>query len=178
MVNKFPEIIITDNEVFKDSRGYFLEVWNKLNFITTEEDVVGDFYQTNVSFSVKNTLRGIHFQQFPYEQGKLIQVLSGRIYDVAVDLRLNSKTYGQWAGIELDVNRQLFLPKGFGHAFLALEDSLVLYNVTNPYNKEAEKTIIWDDRDINIEWPAENIKNLIISDKDKNGIRFKGLQWI
>lgn len=175
MNNTFPEIIVCDNEIFRDNRGYFLEIWSKLNFITTEEEIIGDFYQTNVSFSVKNTLRGIHFQQFPYEQGKLIQVLGGRIYDVAVDLRLNSKTYGQWAGIELDVSQQLFLPKGFGHAFLALEDSLVLYNVTKEYNKENERTILWSDPDLNIDWSIKDKNNLIISDKDKLGIKLKDL---
>lgn len=176
MNNKFPEVLVSNNKIFNDNRGYFLEVWSKLNFIITEEDVVGDFYQTNVSFSVKNTLRGIHFQQSPYEQGKLIQVLSGRIFDVAVDLRPKSKTYGEWVGIELDVNKQIFLPKGFGHAFLTLEDSIILYNVTNSYNKDAERTVLWNDLDLNIDWPIKDKNKLIISDKDKLGIRLKDLK--
>ena len=132
--------------------------------------IASKFYQDNISYSKKSVLRGLHFQKHPFEQGKLVQVLIGKIYDVAVDINKNSKNFGKWKGTELDINKQLYIPPGFAHGFQALEDSIILYKCTNYYNKDSEYTIIYDDKDLNIKWPIENV---IISEKDKHGITFK-----
>ncbi len=156
-------------EKFYDERGYFYETYNYNNY---KEFLKYSFVQDNVSFSKKNVLRGLHFQTAIAAQGKLIQVLSGEIYDVAVDIRLGSPTYGQWEFFILNGETQVFIPPGFAHGFLSLEDSLVCYKVTNHYNKPYERCIIYNDETLNIQWP---IDNLIVSEKDLAGMKFKDI---
>jgi len=155
---------------FKDNRGYFLEIYNQ-----GKQFYLPQFVQSNLSFSKAGTLRGLHFQVPPHAQGKHIFVISGAIYDVIVDINQFSPTYGHWWGNTLKENESLFMEKGFAHGFYALKDSLVLYNITDAYNKEAERSIIWNDPDINIEWPVDNPEYCLMSEKDRNGTRLKDL---
>lgn len=151
-------------KVFGDSRGYFTETYKKSDFDSV--GISGDFRQDNQSYSEKGVLRGLHFQRNPYSQGKLVRVVKGRIFDVGVDLRRDSNTYGKYiSAILSEQNKEmLWLPEGFAHGFLALEDSIVLYKATNEYNKESEGGIIWNDSDIGIKWPEEPLE---ISSKDR-----------
>lgn len=164
---KLKDCYIIEPSVFGDSRGYFEETYNKQTL--EENNIHIDFVQDNQSLSTqKGTLRGIHFQNNPMAQAKLVRCTQGSVYDVAVDLRSDSPTYKQWIGVELSAlnHKQLLLPRGFGHAFQTLtEDVVFQYKVDNLYSKEDERGIIYDDRDINVEWP---IQNPILSEKDKN----------
>mgnify|MGYP001188174813 CR=1 FL=1 len=159
--------------IFEDERGLFFESWNKKTFAKyTKKEIA--FVQDNYSLSKKGVLRGLHFQLPPYSQGKLIRVLNGEIFDVFVDLRRDSKTFKSWGGVILNnTNRkQIWIPNGFAHGFLSLKDQTeVSYKVDNYWDKKSERTLIWKDKDINIQWPKEikSIKNLMISDKDCNG---------
>ena len=156
-------------KVFTDERGEFFESFNQKEFCEKVANV--KFVQDNHSVSRSGVLRGIHLQKKPYEQGKLVRVIKGEIYDVAVDLRSNSKTFLQYFGINLSsANKlQLWIPEGFGHGFLTLSESAeVAYKATNYYAKESEITIKYNDPDIGINWP--NDKRLIISQKDEEGI--------
>ena len=156
-------------KVFTDERGEFFESFNQKEFCEKVANV--KFVQDNHSVSRSGVLRGIHLQKKPYEQGKLVRVIKGEIYDVAVDLRSNSKTFLQYFGINLSsANKlQLWIPEGFGHGFLTLSESAeVAYKATNYYAKESEITIKYNDPDIGINWP--NDKKLIISQKDEEGI--------
>jgi dTDP-4-dehydrorhamnose 3,5-epimerase len=157
--------------VHQDLRGYFFESYNKNSFDQfAGKDI--EFVQDNHSSSTKNTLRGIHLQKEPYAQGKLVRVIHGSVLDIAIDLRKESPTYLKYFSIELTAKNklQLYIPEGFGHAFLALSDNANLaYKTTNFYKKDAEITIMWDDPLIGIDWPIAHEK-LLISDKDKNGI--------
>ena len=167
-------IIIFETEVFRDDRGYFMEFYNEKRF---NHNVLENFSfkQDNISCSKKNVLRGLHFQSPPYEQGKLIQVLNGKVIDVVVDLRMNSKTFGKHMKIELssDNCKQLWIPPGFAHGFLTLEDdTLFSYKCTNHYSKNHEMNLLWNDENLNIEW---GIKNPIISEKDKKATKFQDL---
>lgn len=150
--------------IFGDSRGYFTESFKKSDF-----DSVGidhNFRQDNQSYSEKGVLRGLHFQRDPHAQGKLVRVAKGRIFDVGVDIRKNSDTYGRYiSAILSDENKaMLWIPEGFAHGFLALDDSIVIYKATNEYNKESEGGVIWNDPDIAIKWPETPSE---ISAKDK-----------
>ena len=167
-------IIIFETEVFRDDRGYFMEFYNEKRF---NHNVLENFSfkQDNISCSKKNVLRGLHFQAPPYEQGKLIQVLNGKVIDVVVDLRMNSKTFGKHMKIELssDNCKQLWIPPGFAHGFLTLEDdTLFSYKCTNHYSKNHEMDLLWNDKNLNIEW---GIENPIISEKDKKATKFQDL---
>ena len=167
-------IIIFETEVFRDDRGYFIEFYNEKRF---NHNVLENFSfkQDNISCSKKNVLRGLHFQAPPYEQGKLIQVLNGRVLDVIVDLRIGSKTFGKHMKIELssDNCKQLWIPPGFAHGFLTLEnDTLFSYKCTNQYSKNHEMDLLWNDENLNIDW---GIENPIISEKDKRATKFKEL---
>ena len=156
-------------KVFTDERGKFFESFNQKEFCEKVANV--KFVQDNHSVSRSGVLRGIHLQKKPYEQGKLVRVIKGEIYDVAVDLRSNSKTFLQYFGINLSSENklQLWIPEGFGHGFLTLSESAeVAYKATNYYAKESEITIKYNDPDIGINWP--NDKRLIISQKDEEGI--------
>ncbi|EJH9500129.1 dTDP-4-dehydrorhamnose 3,5-epimerase [Escherichia coli] len=168
-----PEVLIFEPKKFEDSRGYFFESFNQRLF----EDAVGKetlFVQDNQSYSSKNVLRGLHYQSEPYAQGKLVRCIMGEVFDVAVDIRKESESYGQWVGVFLseDNNRQLWIPEGFAHGFLVKSDKAIFaYKCTNFYNPSAENTIRWDSPDLAIEWPLED-EDLLISEKDLLGRKF------
>jgi dTDP-4-dehydrorhamnose 3,5-epimerase len=152
---------------FADARGWFVETWNNDRFQKLGVDA--QFCQDNHSASLKaGTIRGLHFQRTPYAQAKLVRCLRGRIFDVAVDLRWKSPTFKKWVGFELtaDQGNQLFIPAGFGHAFITLEDDChVAYKVDAYYAPQADGGVRWDDPDLAIEWPISS-SNPILSDKD------------
>ena len=168
-------VYIIEPKVFEDSRGYFMETYSKKDFLDLGLDY--DFVQDNQSKSKKGTLRGLHFQK-QNTQSKLVRVIKGEVFDVAVDLRKNSNTYGKWvAEILTDENKKMLLiPKGFAHGFLVLSDEAEFtYKCDDFYNKEAEGGLIWNDPSVGIKWPIENIKDLIISEKDKLWPRIENL---
>ena len=155
--------------VFKDKRGYFLESYNKKQI---ENSINVDFVQDNESLSQKNVLRGLHFQHPPYAQDKLIRVIKGSVLDVVVDLRKDQPTYGKHFAIKLSAKnkKQLFVPKGFAHGFLTLKKNTIFsYKCSNYYHVNSEQSINCFDADLAIDW---KIKNAILSDKDKNAIKF------
>lgn len=160
--------IIIEPEVYTDERGYFMETFNEAMF--QENGLEVRFVQDNESMSVRGVLRGLHFQR-EKPQGKLVRVIRGEIFDVAVDLRKDSETYGEWTGVRLsDENRrEFFIPEGFAHGFLALSDECIVnYKCTELYHPEYDSGIPWDDPDIGIDWPLEMVDDLIISEKDRN----------
>lgn len=170
---KINDVILFEPNVHMDNRGYFYESYNQKIF----DEAVGfktQFIQDNHSHSVLNTLRGLHFQKKPFEQAKLVRVIKGNIYDVAVDIRKNSSTFGQYIAEELSAEnrKQLWIPKGFAHGFLVLSSSAeVIYKTDSFYNKDSEETILWDDKTLNIDWPLTD--SPIVSDKDQKGVTFK-----
>lgn len=170
---KLQDIKIIKPDIFKDKRGYFFESYNQIEF----ENAIGrkiKFVQDNQSFSNKNVLRGLHFQLKPFGQGKLIRVISGEIFDVAVDLRKSSKTFGFWVSHILKGNDHKFLwiPEGFAHGFYCLKDSLVQYKTTSFYSKKHSNVIRWDDPNLAINWPIKNAPP-IISNIDKKANIFR-----
>jgi len=163
-------LVIIEPTVFKDDRGYFYEAYNAIDF--QNNGIPDVFVQDNESLSQKNVLRGLHFQKPPYGQAKLIRVIQGKVLDVAVDLRKNSTTYGKHFTLELSAeNKKMFyIPAGFAHGFLTLEDDTIFsYKCSNLYNKDAEDSLSWDDKDLNIDW---NVDNPILSEKDKRAQNF------
>jgi len=164
-------LLIIQPQVFKDERGYFLESFNAIKL--SEVDFGSPFIQDNESLSQKNVIRGLHFQNNPFAQGKLVRVIKGAVLDVAVDIRKNSATYGQHFSIELnEENKTMFwIPPGFAHGFSTLHDNTIFsYKCTNVYNKSSEGCILWNDSDLSIDW---KVNNPIISEKDKLGETFK-----
>ena len=160
-------------KIFRDSRGSFFESFNEKSFQEHINKKVR-FVQDNHSYSKKNVLRGIHFQRAPYSQGKLVRVIDGTVLDIAVDLRKESPTFGKWVGeiISGENNHQLWIPEGFGHAFVVKSDyAHFLYKTTNFYNKEYEECIKWDDDFLNIDWKIQKSK-IIVSEKDAQGKTF------
>ncbi len=157
--------------LFTDDRGCFLESFSKERY----ENLLGvSFVQDNLSHSKKNVLRGLHFQRPPIDQGKLVSVLSGRVLDVAVDIRSGSRTYGKHLLVQLDAenHHQFYIPSGFAHGFIALEDqTLFSYKCTQYYSKEHEGTLKWNDPDLAIAWPSEGA--FLLSPKDQEGEPFK-----
>ena len=170
---KIDGLLILEPRVFGDDRGWFMESFNQKVFeeILKERNLdIPKFVQDNHSCSQKNTLRGLHFQKAPYAQGKLVRVVQGKAWDVAVDIRKSSPTFGQWVGVELtgENHKQFWIPEGFAHGFVALEDNTqFLYKTTNYYSKECERSIVWDDPSIAIDWPLDHIDQILVSDKDK-----------
>lgn len=165
------DLLIIKPKVFEDERGYFFESWNKEVF--SEKNLNWDFVQDNQSKSIKNVLRGLHYQIPPFEQGKLVRTAAGSVMDVVVDLRKNSKTLGGHYKLVLNATdkKMLWIPPGFAHGFLVLEDNTVfLYKCTKKYHKESERAILWNDPQLNIDW---EIKNPIVSAKDQNAPLFK-----
>jgi dTDP-4-dehydrorhamnose 3,5-epimerase len=160
-------------KVFGDERGYFLETFSQYKYEKILEEL--NFVQDNLSMSDKGVLRGLHFQNPPFDQGKLVQVIKGSAFDISVDIRKNSPTYGEHFHIlltEKDKN-QIWIPPGFAHGFCAIEDNTIFsYKCTNYYSPENESTILWNDELLNIDW---TIENPIISEKDKKGIKFENL---
>jgi len=164
-----PGVLIIEPRVFGDSRGFFMETWNAGAFAAAELDLT--FVQDNHSRSQKGVLRGLHFQN-PGPQGKLVRVTNGAVFDVAVDLRAASPTFGQWVGVELSAeNKRMFwVPEGFAHGFLTLEDDTdFLYKCTAPYAPANEFTLAWNDPAVGIEWPVAGL-DPIISEKDARGL--------
>lgn len=152
-------------DVFYDSRGYFLETFNETRY--AELGIADKFVQDNLSFSKKGVLRGLHYQAPPFGQGKLVSVLSGKVLDVAVDIRASSPTFGKYIAVELseENHRQLFVPVGFAHGFVVLSDTaLFAYKCTNVYSKENDRGILWNDPALGIDW---QIENPIVSEKDQ-----------
>jgi dTDP-4-dehydrorhamnose 3,5-epimerase len=168
---KMKDLVIIHPDVFPDERGYFFESFHKEKF--RELGIEADFMQDNESMSMKGVLRGLHFQLPPFSQGKLVRVVRGSVLDVAVDLRKNSPTFGQWESFTISADNKLmaFVPAGFAHGFLVLEDYTIFqYKCTNYYNRESESGIIWNDPDLNIDW---GIDNPVVSEKDLKGLYFK-----
>jgi len=168
-------LYIIENTVFEDERGFFMETYNKRDFENMGIDI--NFVQDNHSRSKRGTLRGLHFQK-KYPQDKLVRVIKGEVYDVAVDLRKDSKTLGKWFGVLLsEKNRkQLFIPKDFAHGFITLSEvAEFIYKCSDYYHPEDENGIIWNDPEINIDWPIEGIEKIIMSEKDRKWGRFS--QW-
>ncbi|AWR98169.1 dTDP-4-dehydrorhamnose 3,5-epimerase [Acidianus sulfidivorans JP7] len=156
-----PDVLLIENFQFSDDRGYFEEVFKESEI---SKYISCRFVQVNHSYSKKGVLRGLHFQIMPKPQGKLVTVISGRILDVAVDVRRGSPTYKKWVSAEITPGKMIWIPVGFAHGFLALEDSHVLYFVTREFSKEHDSGIAWNDPEINVNWPMTNV---IISEKDK-----------
>ncbi|MFW2136089.1 dTDP-4-dehydrorhamnose 3,5-epimerase [Chryseobacterium sp. TY4] len=170
---------IIEPSIFEDERGYFYEKFNEKKF---EEltGLNGHFVQDNISKSSYGVVRGVHLQKGEHAQAKLVSCLEGRVFDVAVDLRKDSETYGQWFGIELSAEnkRQLYVPRGFGHGFSVLSETAVFsYKCDNFYNKEAEGAIAWNDPDVGIDWQIP-LEDAILSDKDKLSPSFKEEQFL
>lgn len=169
-----PGVLIIEPRVFGDARGFFMETWNAAAFREAGLDLA--FVQDNHSRSQKGVLRGLHFQN-PGPQGKLVRVARGAVFDVAVDLRASSPTFGQWTGVELSAaNKRMFwVPEGFAHGFLTLEDDTdFLYKCTAPYAPEAEHTLAWDDPALGVEWPLAGTTP-IVSVKDAAGLALADL---
>ncbi|QNK62507.1 dTDP-4-dehydrorhamnose 3,5-epimerase [Pedobacter sp. PAMC26386] len=162
------DLFVIEPKVWKDNRGYFYESFSARAF--AEAGIQADFIQDNQSFSQKGTLRGLHAQKAPFSQGKLVRVIQGKVLDIAVDVRKGSATYGQHFSIVLsgDNHKQLWVPPGFLHGFLTLEDDTIFcYKVTSYYDKESECGVIWNDADLNINWSEDLAKEeLLLSDKD------------
>jgi dTDP-4-dehydrorhamnose 3,5-epimerase len=164
------DLVVIIPKVFKDDRGYFFESFNRSKLDVLGNDL--EFVQDNQSLSQKDVLRGLHFQNPPYAQAKLVSVIQGSVLDVAVDIRKESPTYGKSFSIILDGidKNQLFIPVGFAHGFKTLENNTIFfYKCTNYYNKESEGCLLWNDPDLNINW---DIENPMLSEKDKIGQLF------
>jgi dTDP-4-dehydrorhamnose 3,5-epimerase len=168
-----PDVLILEPKVFGDERGFFMESFNQTAF----DEAVGRhvaFVQDNHSRSAKGVLRGLHYQEPPHAQGKLVRVTSGRVFDVAVDIRPSSPTFGQWVGVELSAenHRQLWLPEGMAHGFLVLSDSAdFLYKTTDYYAPSHERSLLWSDPALGIRWPDVGMPP-IVSSKDAAAARF------
>ncbi len=160
-----PEVVLVEPRVFEDERGFFMETYKMPDFVAGGIKV--DFLQDNHSRSARGILRGLHYQNPPFEQGKLVRVVKGEIFDVAVDIRKGSPTWGKWVGVTLsEYNKNiLYVPETFAHGFCVLSDvAEVLYKTTNVYSAEAEGGIVWNDKDLDIDWP---VKEPILSEKDR-----------
>jgi len=165
LTTEIPGLLIIKPDVYTDDRGYFFESYNKTKLANAGIEV--DFVQDNESRSMKGVLRGLHFQNAPYAQGKLVRVIKGAVLDVAVDIRKDSPTFGKWASILLTGENKLmyWVPEGFAHGFLTLEnDTIFTYKCSGVYHKPAEAAIRWDDPELDIKW---NIDNPTLSNKDK-----------
>lgn len=163
---ELPGALVLEPKIFGDPRGYFFELWRNENL--KEIGIQNPFVQDNVSLSQKGVLRGLHYQD-PFAQGKLVSVLQGSILDIAVDLRKDSPTFLKWFGVELsqDNKRQFFVPPSFAHGFLVLsQEAIVMYKCTDYYHPETEKTILWNDPDLDVRWP---IQSPALSERDSKG---------
>lgn len=165
-------LLVVEPKLIGDARGFFLEMWNERRY--GESGLDARFVQDNVSLSRRGILRGLHYQN-PNAQGKLVSVLAGEVFDVAVDLRRSSPTFGKWHGLTLsgETKRQFFIPPGFAHGFLVTSDqALFHYKCTALYSPKDELTLMWNDPDLNIDWP---VQTPLLSEKDKHGLRLKEL---
>ncbi|HMP81747.1 MAG TPA: dTDP-4-dehydrorhamnose 3,5-epimerase [Verrucomicrobiota bacterium] len=167
-----PGLLIIEPKVFGDARGFFMETWNRQRY--QDAGLKWDFMQDNVSLSRRGILRGLHFQN-PGGQGKLVHVLQGEVFDVAVDIRKSSPTFGRWHGLTLsgENKRQFFIPPGFAHGFAVMsETALFAYKCTSLYAPQNELTLVWNDPEIGIQWPLEAPQ---LSEKDARGLRLKDI---
>lgn len=165
-VTEIPDLLVIEPRIFSDDRGYFYESFNVKHF--SETHVNTDFVQDNQSLSDANVVRGLHYQIGAFAQSKLVRVVQGSVWDVAVDLRKNSPTFGQWYGIELsgENHKQFYIPRGFAHGFVALEpNTIFVYKCDNYYSKDHERGIRFDDQDLALPWPIDS-KSPIVSEKD------------
>jgi dTDP-4-dehydrorhamnose 3,5-epimerase len=172
---EIPDILLIEPQVFGDERGFFFESFNARSF-AEKAGISKSFVQDNHSRSARNVLRGLHYQ-IQQAQGKLVRVIVGEVFDVAVDIRCQSKTFGQWVGYRLsaDNKHQLWVPPGFAHGFLVLSDySEVLYKTTDYYAPEHERSILWNDPSLGISWPLS--EEPILSQKDQAGMPFKSAE--
>ncbi|MBN1481392.1 dTDP-4-dehydrorhamnose 3,5-epimerase [candidate division KSB1 bacterium] len=172
-----PDVCIIKPKLFGDDRGYFMETYKEPLFRAHGIDAY--FVQDNMSSSIRGTLRGLHYQLSPHAQGKLVRVLKGSVYDVAVDLRRGSPTFSKWVGVELTEENKLslWIPPGFAHGFYVLSDMAEFtYKCTHIYTPSAERGIIWNDQEIGIKWPMDK-KPLILSDKDKKNPLLKEAEY-
>ena len=171
---KINDLILIKPKVFGDNRGFFMETYKKSDFAAN--GIYIDFNQDNHSKSSKGVLRGLHYQAYPYGQAKIVRCVKGRIYDVAVDIRPNSSTFGKYVKVELsEENKNMFyIPTGFAHGFVALSDEVeILYKASGEYNPAADRGILWCDEDINIDWEIDF--EPILSEKDKVQPRLKDI---
>ena len=171
---KIKEVILITPKVFGDSRGFFMETYKKTDF--EANGIIGEFNQDNHSKSSKGVLRGLHYQKEPFEQAKIVRCIKGKIFDVAVDIRKKSSTFGKYVKVKLseDNKKMLYIPKGFAHGFVALSDEVeIVYKTQGEYNPDADRGIIWNDKDININWEIDF--EPILSDKDKNHPNLKDI---
>lgn len=170
-----PDVLIFEPKVFGDDRGFFFESFSQKVF----EEAVGrkvEFVQDNHSKSCKGVLRGLHYQLEPYAQGKLVRCVAGEVFDVAVDIRKSSPTFGKWVGVNLSAEnkRQLWIPEGFAHGFLVISDMAeFVYKTTNYYHPESDRGLLWNDETLSINWPIEEYP--ILSEKDKNAKKITNL---
>ncbi|EKO3496525.1 dTDP-4-dehydrorhamnose 3,5-epimerase [Vibrio fluvialis] len=172
-----PDVKIIEPKLFEDERGFFMETWNQKRFEEFVSGQLTSFVQDNHSKSKKGVLRGLHFQT-ENTQGKLVRVINGEVFDVAVDVRKDSETYGKWVGIYLSAEnkRQLWIPKGFAHGFYVVSDEAeFVYKCTDFYNPQAEMTILWNDPELNIRWPFSLEDAPELAEKDRLGVAFKNI---
>ncbi len=165
---ELPGVLLIEPRLFHDARGLFLESWHRERYAAA--GIAETFVQDNLSTSRRGVVRGLHFQRDPHAQGKLVHAVAGAIFDVAVDVRVGSPTFGRWLGrtLRAEEGHQLYIPPGFAHGFAALTDSAtVAYKCTAPYTPEAERTVLWNDPEIGIEWP---VGEAVLSEKDRGGL--------
>jgi len=173
---RIPEVSCIEPAVFGDDRGFFMETWQSAKFAAA--GIVATFVQDNHSRSRRGTLRGLHYQ-LDHPQGKLVRCVAGSVFDVAVDLRLSSSTFGQWVGEELseDNRRQLWVPAGFAHGFLVLSESAdIVYKCSDYYDPASEKTLVWNDSEVGIRWPIPPGVEILLSAKDQGGASLRNAE--
>ena len=158
---EIPDVVVIEYISFPDHRGFFAEIYKRSDFLSN--GIPYDYIQANMSYSRRGVIRGLHYQLKPAEQGKLVYVIQGRIYDVAVDIRKGSPHYGRYVAEEIYQGKAIWIPPGFAHGFQAIEDSIVVYMVTKEYSPQHERCIHWKDEELAIKWP---LQEAIISEKD------------
>lgn len=173
---KINGLLILEPRVFEDERGWFMESFNQKTFnraLESQGFVAPEFVQDNHSLSHRGVLRGLHYQLNPHAQGKLVRVVQGKAWDVAVDIRQDSSTFGQWVSVELssENKRMFWIPAGFAHGFMALEDQTqFMYKTTDYYAKDAEQSLLWSDPALAIDWPIADNMPIIVNDKDQQSL--------
>jgi dTDP-4-dehydrorhamnose 3,5-epimerase len=173
---KINGLLILEPRVFEDERGWFMESFNQKTFnraLESQGFVAPEFVQDNHSLSHRGVLRGLHYQLNPHAQGKLVRVVQGKAWDVAVDIRQDSSTFGEWVGVELSAEdkRMFWIPAGFAHGFMALEDQTqFMYKTTDYYAKDAEQSLLWSDPALAIDWPIADNMPIIVNDKDQQSL--------